>query len=399
MKKILNFTLKVLLIILLVALVLSLFKSCDKKPEFFLKLPDSDFTDFLNKLADIFPLDIIAIPDYDESGDFEDSDADDSNDDTNEDGGNNGSGDNSDKEDDDEHKCDEFLKYHSPVLPTCISTGKMNYFECTECGKFYDEDMNELTSADLIIPINPDRHDWNYISNEDGTHSKICRLNNSHQVSEEDCTEISVWRYNAEEHYKTCIYCLYVTQSEEHIRENEEDAFCSVCGYEFDGGSVAPDEDDIDGEIFGDPNEDNPQYQEFFADDDETQVLQMISFDVQYMRYTGNASQLNECILSYDEDESSLNLTVPNKIIAEIKLLFKTYEELENFRDNVTYEGENLETLLSEISYSEEGFTLTMILKYKNYGYDFIENISFVCEGLSLDNLRRFIIYLDGTNS
>lgn len=439
-KKYIKPALKILLIILLITTILSFFRSCSAsvgglfgdKPLFTVKLPNNKFTDFLARLADLIPGGFIGIPDYDAeggSGDGTDNGTDDSTDNGSDEGTDDGTDDGSDDGTDDTnteaHKCDDTLESRVGKPATCTTTGVNPYFECTDCGKIYDSNMNELTSEDLSIPIDPSRHDWEYIADEEySTHTKVCKLNNTHTVPSEECTSTEEWRYNAEEHYKCCIYCLDVKLSEAHEKESPEDDFCAVCGMEFnesdsgEGGDsgdnleeVEPEEPELTPEeldyyeSFGDIYEDNPIVEEII--DEEYGIYeQKIMVDIPYLQESPDdvpASVLGEQNISfYNNSDVFVSVNMGGKMISRIELVFKDVDVIDAFIENACITLSDGETPVELFGYNVVDNTVTLYFYTIDSpeGYDYsVTNLIITCEGYTVDDLKYFNVYTDQLNS
>ena len=73
----------------------------------------------------------------------------------------------------------DFGAWIAEVPATCVATGTKGHKDCNRCNRHYDESGNEIT--DLTIPTN-DNHDWNaWVSNGDGTHTRTCKRDSGHK--------------------------------------------------------------------------------------------------------------------------------------------------------------------------------------------------------------------------
>lgn len=64
------------------------------------------------------------------------------------------------------------------VEPNCSVEGTVDHYDCTVCLKHFDAEGNEL--LDISIPTNDDHLYGEWVSNGDGTHSRVCSRNNEH---------------------------------------------------------------------------------------------------------------------------------------------------------------------------------------------------------------------------
>ena len=69
---------------------------------------------------------------------------------------------------------------------TCTDTGMKAHYQCNICNVYFDLEKNVVLESELIIPINPEAHGWgNWVTNGDGTHTRICTHNEAHKESGE----------------------------------------------------------------------------------------------------------------------------------------------------------------------------------------------------------------------
>ncbi len=79
-----------------------------------------------------------------------------------------------------------FGDWADEVPATCTSTGTAAHKDCTVCGKNFNAEGTELAS--LTLEINSEAHSYgDYVSNGDGTHSKVCQHNAEHKTTPENC--------------------------------------------------------------------------------------------------------------------------------------------------------------------------------------------------------------------
>lgn len=149
------------------------------------------------------------------------------------------------------------MSYVPAVKETCTTNGNITHYVCETCGlKFSDADaINELTDEQIVIPAHHTFGEW--ISNGEGSHTRICRdcaLSETESCSggSADCQHAAVcvicagiygglglhqygstWDYTNEEGHA---YCCTVSGCTEHDSINPhtfgEDNICTECGYE-----------------------------------------------------------------------------------------------------------------------------------------------------------------------
>ena len=71
-----------------------------------------------------------------------------------------------------------FGQWVDEIPANCTRTGVKGHKDCSVCNKHFDASGNEL--VDLIIPKN-DAHEWGaWVSNGDGTHTRVCKTDENH---------------------------------------------------------------------------------------------------------------------------------------------------------------------------------------------------------------------------
>ena len=83
--------------------------------------------------------------------------------------------------------------------PTCKDTGMKAHYLCNICNTYFDEEKNVVLESELIIPVNPEAHEWgNWVTNGNGTHTRVCVHNEAHKENgdcsggEATCTQKAV---------------------------------------------------------------------------------------------------------------------------------------------------------------------------------------------------------------
>ena len=72
--------------------------------------------------------------------------------------------------------------------PTCKDTGMKAHYLCNICNTYFDEEKNVVLESELIIPINPEAHEWgSWVTNGNGTHTRVCVHNEAHKENG-DCS-------------------------------------------------------------------------------------------------------------------------------------------------------------------------------------------------------------------
>ena len=140
-------------------------------------------------------------------------------------------------------------------------------FKCSVCKDEYGEKF-------------PNNHDWEWVSNGDGTHTGTCKNDPSHTKTE-DCSgvgcgqtgacsvckgeytaadhEYEPWSHNSNEHWSNCIYCSEERRSSHSFSEYEHSKatcaspakyykICSDCKYQidpYDSGDIDPNNHDL----------------------------------------------------------------------------------------------------------------------------------------------------------
>ena len=134
------------------------------------------------------------------------------------------------------------LKHVNLVMPTCTEAGAREYYECTGCGKWFEDssETKEITDKDSIV-IAALGHDFSdYKSNndatceKDGTKTATCsRCGEKKTVADErsklDHYFDTIWIGDETGHYHVCLDCK--AKSEVQAHEFVIDT-CKVCDYE-----------------------------------------------------------------------------------------------------------------------------------------------------------------------
>lgn len=155
----------------------------------------------------------------------------------------------------------DFGAWIAEVPATCVATGTKGHKDCSRCNKHYDKSGNEIT--DLTIPTN-DNHDWNaWVSNGDGTHTRICKRDSGHTENancsggKATCTTKAVCDFcrttygntaphnttqyggkDSSGHWDKCSTCDNKFNFEEHTPDREKadetnPVKCTKCGFEI----------------------------------------------------------------------------------------------------------------------------------------------------------------------
>ena len=161
------------------------------------------------------------------------------------------------------------LDYHDAKAPTCTESGWKAYEICKREGCDY-------TSYQGLDALN---HDWEWVSNGNGTHTRTCKNDPSHTETE-DCTGVAcgqsgicsvckgeytaadhkyeTWLYDSYEHWSYCIYCSEERRSSHSFSEHKQSeatcvspakylGTCSDCGFyrTYDRGDIDPNNHDL----------------------------------------------------------------------------------------------------------------------------------------------------------
>ena len=147
------------------------------------------------------------------------------------------------------------LEHHEGKAVTCTEKGWSAYEICKREGCDY-------TSYQGLDALN---HDWEWVSNGNGTHTRTCKNDPSHTETEDcsgvDCGqtgacsvckgeytaehEYEPWSYDANEHWSNCIYCSEERRSSHSFEQYEHSEatcasparyykICSDCSYQVD---------------------------------------------------------------------------------------------------------------------------------------------------------------------
>ncbi len=162
------------------------------------------------------------------------------------------------------------LDYHDAKAPTCTESGWKAYEICKREGCDY-------TSYQGLDALN---HDWKWVSNGNGTHTRTCKNDPSHTETE-DCTGVAcgqtgicsvckgeytaanhkyeTWLYDSNEHWSHCIYCSEERRSSHSFSKHKQSEatcaspakyymICSDCRYQvgpYDSGDIDPNNHDL----------------------------------------------------------------------------------------------------------------------------------------------------------
>lgn len=131
------------------------------------------------------------------------------------------------------------------VEATCSKAGMHAHYECSVCGKLFDESMVETTKDALEIAIDDTAHDWNaWVSNGDNIHSRTCKRNAEHKETVNcsggtaTCTQKAVCDV-CRTTYGTTIPHTFGEWKEEVAPTTDSEGVkahkdCTVCGKHFD---------------------------------------------------------------------------------------------------------------------------------------------------------------------
>ena len=157
------------------------------------------------------------------------------------------------------------LDYHDAKAPTCTGFGWIAYETCKREGCVYTS-YQKLDALD---------HDWEWVSNGNGTHTRTCKNDPGHTETEAcsglGCGETGAcsvckgeytaadhkyepWSHDADKHWRSCIYCnteqIASHSFAEHIYSEATCAspaeyykICSDCTYQigpYDSGDIDP---------------------------------------------------------------------------------------------------------------------------------------------------------------
>jgi C1A family cysteine protease len=117
----------------------------------------------------------------------------------------------------------EHTMRHVPaVAPTCAESGNIEYWVCTECGKYFSDEPGsvEITADETVIPATGNHSYDTWTSNHNGTHSHVCSV--CGDTVTENCTYTDVVTA------PTATAQGYTTHT------------CTVCGYSFVDSYVDP---------------------------------------------------------------------------------------------------------------------------------------------------------------
>ena len=161
------------------------------------------------------------------------------------------------------------LDYHDAKAPTCTESGWKAYETCKREGCNY-------TSYQGLDALD---HDWEWVSNGNGTHTGTCKNDPNHTKTEAcsgvGCGQTGVcsvcngeytadhkyepWSHDANEHWSNCIYCSEERRSSHSFSEYEHSKatcaspakyykICSDCKYQidpYDFGDIDPNNHDL----------------------------------------------------------------------------------------------------------------------------------------------------------
>ena len=161
------------------------------------------------------------------------------------------------------------LDYHDAKAPTCTESGWKAYEICKREGCDY-------TSYQGLDALN---HDWEWVSNGNGTHTRTCKNDPSHTETE-DCTGVAcgqsgicsvckgeytaanhkyeTWLYDSNEHWSYCVYCSEERRSSHSFSQYKHSeatcaspakylGTCSDCGFyrTYNLGDIDPNNHDL----------------------------------------------------------------------------------------------------------------------------------------------------------
>ena len=162
------------------------------------------------------------------------------------------------------------LDYHDAKAPTCTGFGWIAYETCKREGCVYTS-YQKLDALD---------HDWKWVSNGNGTHTRTCKNDPSHTETETcsglGCGETGAcsvckgeytaadhkyepWSYDADKHWRSCIYCNteqiashsfaeYIHSEATCASPAEYYKICFDCAYQigpYDSGDIDPNNHDL----------------------------------------------------------------------------------------------------------------------------------------------------------
>jgi len=161
------------------------------------------------------------------------------------------------------------LNYHDAKAPTCTESGWKAYETCKREGCDY-------TSYQGLDALS---HDWEWVSNGNGAHTRTCKNDPSHTETEAcsgvDCGQTGAcsvcegeytaaghkyetWLYDSNEHWSNCIYCSEERRSSHSFSEHKQSeatcvspakylGTCSDCGFyrTYDRGDIDPNNHDL----------------------------------------------------------------------------------------------------------------------------------------------------------
>ena len=159
------------------------------------------------------------------------------------------------------------LEHHEGKAATCTEKGWSAYDTCKRC---------DYTTYEKVDALD---HDWEWVSNGNGTHTRTCKNDPGHTETEAcsgvDCGqtgacsvckgeytaehEYEPWSKDANEHWSNCIYCSEERRSSHSFSEYEHSKatcaspakyykICSDCKYQidpYDSGDIDPNNHDL----------------------------------------------------------------------------------------------------------------------------------------------------------
>jgi hypothetical protein len=114
------------------------------------------------------------------------------------------------------------LTHVAAKAPTCGAAGNIEYWFCAPCGKYFSDAaaQNEIAQADTILPATGEHTYGGWVSNSNGTHSRVC------SVCGDTVTE-------------NCVYVDVVTEPTASAQGYTTHT-CEYCGYSFVDSYVDP---------------------------------------------------------------------------------------------------------------------------------------------------------------
>lgn len=105
------------------------------------------------------------------------------------------------------------LTHFDATAPTCGSAGNIEYWYCSGCGKYYSDTNaeNEISQADTVIAATGEHMFRDYISNDNGTHTRTCSVCGTEETTSCSYEETVIAPTPAEQGYTThtCTLCGY----------------------------------------------------------------------------------------------------------------------------------------------------------------------------------------------